>query len=223
MDYADKKDIDRLDNDVEKTNQKMTKFVLKTDVSEKFKKVERDIWEELSLKLEKKTFERKFDHFEQEQLNAEKQTKKEIASLREVIDRMRRKSEETTLSINELRQESDSKLSAKEGQKLWANFRKYAQYDELRELYRKTMPAISGFEDKLKENNDHNERVDMMCRRLDEIICSKADRASLKEFKEYCAEYYISRTDNEKTSTMIDVRISDFSARCDEVENMVKF
>ena len=143
MDYADKKDIDRLDTEIEKTNQKMTKFVLKTDVSEKFKKVEKEIWEELSLKLEKKTFERKFDHFEQEQLNQEKQTKKEIASLREVIDRMRRKSEETTLAINELRQESDSKLSAKEGQKLWANFRKYAQYDELRELYRKTMPAIS--------------------------------------------------------------------------------
>ena len=156
-------------------------------------------------------------------MNQEKMTKKEIASLREVIDRMRRKSEETTLSINELRQESDTKLSAKEGQKLWANFRKYAQYDELRELYRKTMPAISSFEDKLKENNDHNERVDMMCRRLDEVICSKADRATLKEFKEYCAEYYISKTDNEKTATLIDVRIADFSTRCDEMEAMVKF
>mmetsp|Transcript_9060 Transcript_9060/g.12313 ORF Transcript_9060/g.12313 Transcript_9060/m.12313 type:complete len:94 (+) Transcript_9060:62-343(+) len=93
----------------------MTKFVLKTDVSEKFKKVEKEIWEELALKLEKKTFERKFDHFEQEQASADRSTKKEISSIREVIDRMRRKTEETTLSINELRSESDTKLSAKEG------------------------------------------------------------------------------------------------------------
>jgi len=85
------------------------------------------------------------------------------------------------------------------------------------------MPAISSFEDKLKENNDHNERVDMMMRRLDEIICHKADRTTVKEFREYCAEYYISRTDNEKTSNMIDIRISEFGTRCDEVENLVKF
>ena len=63
----------------------------------------------------------------------------------------------------------------------------------------------------------------MMCRRLDEVICSKADRATLKEFREYCAEYYISKTDNEKTATLIDVRIADFSTRCDEMEAMVKF
>mmetsp|Transcript_9061 Transcript_9061/g.12315 ORF Transcript_9061/g.12315 Transcript_9061/m.12315 type:complete len:151 (+) Transcript_9061:680-1132(+) len=115
MDYADKKEIVRLDNEFDRSNQKMTKFVLKTDVSEKFKKVEKEIWEELALKLEKKTFERKFDHFEQEQASADRSTKKEISSIREVIDRMRRKTEETTLSINELRSESDTKLSAKEG------------------------------------------------------------------------------------------------------------
>mmetsp|Transcript_13803 Transcript_13803/g.17467 ORF Transcript_13803/g.17467 Transcript_13803/m.17467 type:complete len:151 (+) Transcript_13803:675-1127(+) len=115
MDYADKKEIVRIDNEFDRSNQKMTKFVLKTDVSEKFKKVEKEIWEELALKLEKKTFERKFDHFEQEQASADRSTKKEISSIREVIDRMRRKTEETTLSINELRSESDTKLSAKEG------------------------------------------------------------------------------------------------------------
>ena len=62
---------------------------------------------------------------------------------------MRRKVEETSHAMIEVKSETDTKLSAKEGQKLWANFRKYAQYEELKELYRKTMPAISAFEDKL--------------------------------------------------------------------------
>ena len=35
--------------------------------------------------------------------------------------------------------------------KIWANFKKYAQYEELKDLYRRCLPAISGFEDKLKE------------------------------------------------------------------------
>ena len=39
------------------------------------------------------------------------------------------------------------------------------------------MPAISGFEDKLKENNDHNLKLDTMMRRMDEVICKKADKS----------------------------------------------
>jgi len=45
----------------------LAKFILKTDVQERFKKVETEIWEELATKMEKRIFDRKFDHFEQEQ------------------------------------------------------------------------------------------------------------------------------------------------------------
>lgn len=39
---------------------------------------------------------------------------------------MRRKTEENIHAMIEVRSETDQKLSAKEGQKIWANFRKYA-------------------------------------------------------------------------------------------------
>jgi len=186
MDYAHQKEIVRVDKSVEETRSMLAKFILKTDVQERFKKVETEIWEELASKMEKKIFDRKFDHFEQEQEKQVKQTKKELASIRESCDRMRRKTDENNHALVEIRVETEGKLSAKEGQKLWANFRKYAQYDELKDLYKRTMPAISSFEDKLKEANDHSDRVDEIIRRLDETICAKADRNSIKEFKEYC-------------------------------------
>ena len=72
----------------------LTKFVLKIDYSEKFRKVEAEIWEELSLKMEKKTFDRKFENFEIEADKANKGLKKELSTIREVADRMRRKTEE---------------------------------------------------------------------------------------------------------------------------------
>ena len=53
MDLAHKREIIRLDDEIEKTRAMLVKFSLKTDVSEKFRKVEQDIWEELALKLEK--------------------------------------------------------------------------------------------------------------------------------------------------------------------------
>ena len=67
MDYAHQKEIVRVDKSVEETRSMLAKFILKTDVQERFKKVETEIWEELASKMEKKIFDRKFDHFEQEQ------------------------------------------------------------------------------------------------------------------------------------------------------------
>lgn len=100
-----------------------------------------------------------------------------------MCERMRRKQEEALHGLIEAKSEIDDKMSAKEGQKIWANFRKYAQYDELKELYKKTLPAISTFEDKLREHKDHNDKIDLVMRRLDEVLCLKADKDNLKEFR----------------------------------------
>ena len=173
--------------------------------------------------MEKKTFDRKFTHFETEVEARDKLVKKEISSLREVLDAMRKKTQDVNVQIRELHSEVETKLSSKEGQKIWANFRKYSQYEELKELYKKTLPAISNFEDKLKENNDHNEQIKVMCRRMDEVICNKADKTMLKELRDYGSEFYVLKTDNDKTQTMIETRIADFGERCAEMENMVQF
>lgn len=96
--------------------------------------------------------------------------------------------------VHELRTENELKLSAKEGQKLWANFQDYAKYTELKNLYDKVMPAISSFEDKLKSNNDRNIRIDETVRRIDEVICIKADRSNLKEFKVHVTDNYMAKS-----------------------------
>ena len=44
MDYANQKEIVRLDEEIEKTRAMLTKFVLKLDFNEKFKRVEQEIW-----------------------------------------------------------------------------------------------------------------------------------------------------------------------------------
>ena len=64
MDLAHKREIIRLDDEIEKTRAMLVKFALKTDVSEKFRNVEHEIWEELALKLEKTVFDRKIEYFE---------------------------------------------------------------------------------------------------------------------------------------------------------------
>ena len=104
--------------------------------------------------MERTVFDRKFEYYDEETDKERQKNNKSMSAVREIVDRLRRKVDENSHAMLSFQAEIDSKMSSKEGQKVWANFRKYAQYEELKELYRKTMPAISSFEDKLQKNND---------------------------------------------------------------------
>ena len=80
--------------------------------------------------------------------------------------------------------------------KIWANFKKYAQYEELKDLYRRCLPAISGFEDKLKEYWTEMQKTQLMMRRLDEILCEKAEKTVVREFINEARRTYITIDDN---------------------------
>ena len=49
--FALQTEIERIDEELEKTNNYQTKFILKTDVSEKLNKMEKEVWTELATKL----------------------------------------------------------------------------------------------------------------------------------------------------------------------------
>ena len=96
LDCAHKKEIVRLDDDVEKTNAKFINYALKNEVLEKFRKTEQEIWEELALKLERTNFENKIKELVDESEIEKKSVGKQLNQIREVTDRTRRKIEENT-------------------------------------------------------------------------------------------------------------------------------
>ena len=69
----------------------------------------------MATKLVTTVFDRKIEHFENEAEIEKKSVNKQLSSIREVTDRMRRKVEETAHSMIEVKSETDTKLSAKEG------------------------------------------------------------------------------------------------------------
>ena len=149
--FAPQTEITRVEEEIAKTNQYATRLSLRTDVAEKLAKLEKELWAEMQTKMKQENFEKRFNNFELDMSEQHKQTAKDSSNLREVCDRIRRKNEENGRKIVEVAADIDLKMSSKEGLKLWSNFKKYAQYDELKDLYRKCLPAISGFEDKIKQ------------------------------------------------------------------------
>ena len=96
LDCAHKKEIVRIDDDVEKTNANFINYALKNEVQEKFRKTEQEIWEELALKLERTNFENKVKELVDETEIEKKSVGKQLNQIREVTDRTRRKIEENT-------------------------------------------------------------------------------------------------------------------------------
>ena len=71
--FALNTEIYRLDEEIRKTNEYQTKFILKTDVNERLQKMEKEIWEEMSTKLKAEKFEVRFNNFEKEIAEVHKQ------------------------------------------------------------------------------------------------------------------------------------------------------
>ena len=99
LEYADKKEIHRLDDDIEKTREGLKKFVFKTDYTERISKVESELWKELALKVEKTTFKNKIEYLADEIDKERLLQNKAMSSLREIVDRLRRKVDEVTHSM----------------------------------------------------------------------------------------------------------------------------
>ena len=67
--------------------------------------------------------------------------------------------------------------------KIWIHFDKYCMYDDLKDLYLKTVPEIAKFEVKLEEFARDIERQTQILRRFDELMLDKASKGNLSDFQ----------------------------------------
>lgn len=76
--------------------------------------------------------------------------------------------------------ECQNKMSLKDGQRLWRQYQRFAEYEDLRELYQRCIPEISKFEIKIIDFQAEIERFKLMIRNFDENMIHKADKTSIK-------------------------------------------
>lgn len=66
---------------------------------------------------------------------------------------------------------------------IWDNFKKFASYDDLRDLYQRCIPEISKFEDKLQQTKNEQAQFMNVILKFDESMlekCSKKQHELLK-------------------------------------------
>jgi len=84
-----------------------------------------------------------------------------------------------------------------EGKKIYDHFKKYATYKDLKDLYKKTVPAISGFEDKLSEYYTEIEKTKLIMARFDEVLVNKANKEAILILRDYVNDEFARKDAND--------------------------
>jgi hypothetical protein len=73
--------------------------------------------------------------------------------------------------------------------KIWDEFKNYALYQDLKDLYAKVLPPLSTFESKMTEMSLGYEQSKEIIIRYDEILSEKANKTAIKELYENMRNY----------------------------------
>ena len=81
--------------------------------------------------------------------------------------------------IDTIYKECANKLALKDAQRIWRQQQRFAEYEDLRDLYKKCIPEISKFELKIMEFQKDIDKYTLVIKNFDEIILQKADKTSI--------------------------------------------
>lgn len=93
--------------------------------------------------------------------------------------------------LDEIEAELMIKINKDEGAKIWEHFQRFAEYDDLKDLYSKVLPPIAKFEQKLINYYHDNAKTELIVRRFDQVIAEKASKNQVEHIydhiKQECA------------------------------------
>ena len=129
-------------------------YTCKVDTDRFLCELRSELWSQIEQRLQITTFDQKIQQVEKIISTHYEEHLKEASKSKLFKKDITLAVERQSVSISENQKEIQTKLDKKEGKEIWENFNKFAVYDDLRDLYQRTIPAISLFEDKIKQMRD---------------------------------------------------------------------
>ena len=82
--------------------------------------------------------------------------------------------------VDELKLVANEYLTKKDGLRFWRQLQRFAEYEDLKDLYGKVVPEISKFEQKIIDVEGSLKNNNIIIRQFDENITSKCDKLLLE-------------------------------------------
>ena len=188
-------DLQRTKDDLKKLDRTLDKFALTQNVKDLVQTTQTTLQDQIDTKVDITAFTSRFTALEETVTRNDKNTTKELAEINQNTNQINQRLDRTNIELRDAQLELQDKVASKEGQEIWANFSKFAVYDDLRDLYQRCVPAISSFEDKLKLQKDELTKYQEILIRFDEHLTAKSAKVHLEEFKTVVRNNYLLRND----------------------------
>lgn len=126
------------------------------------------------------------------------------------VDHMFKDQEEEFKSImdeiDELRVKVGDMVSNQDAQRIWRHMLRFAEFEDLKDLYQRVIPEISRFEGKIIDFNQQTEKLNEIVRQFDENLMSKSDKMYIMQLQ----------TENERRFASKDV-MNDLITKINEI------
>ena len=110
-----------------------------------------------------------------------------------------------------------------ESKKIYDFFKKYAQYKDLKDLYKKTVPAISSFEDKLSEYYTEQEKMKLIMSRFDEVLVNKANKEAIVILRDFVNDEFARKDANDTFVQRQTNQMNEVTENVSNLQELVKF
>ena len=87
----------------------------------------------------------------------------------------------------------DDKLTSADGKRFWRQLQRFAEYEDMKDLYSKVIPEIAKFEQKIMDFEVNVQKNDLIIRQFDETIAHKSDKILLEKLKMDSKKMYASK------------------------------
>lgn len=77
----------------------------------------------------------------------------------------------------------ESILTIDDGKRIWRHFQRFAEYNDLKELYQKCIPPLVGFDQKIIDLADQIEKFNHIILKFDSVLTNKVERSQFNQFK----------------------------------------
>ena len=81
-----------------------------------------------------------------------------------------------------------------DGKRIWRHFQRFAEYNDLKELYSKCIPQLAKFEQKIIDSADRIEQFNHIILQFDKELAKKSDKASVANLKQEVVQNYLHKT-----------------------------
>ena len=135
-----------------------------------------DVNEKISMKASSSYLKRVFDTLTEDQTKMQEDIDNRFYENRKAMRVYDDELKKFGSELSEAFKQIETKVPLTDGKKIWANFQRFAEYNDLKDLYGKIMPEIGKFEDRMIAFDLRIVQQERILHRFDELMSTKASK-----------------------------------------------